>query len=255
MDLLYGATLAGAKDEDEAREIAQSYKLAAAYAEKHPHPDWLDDPSLTDDNFADVLANEIEEDGEESFGAGGFLDRLKEGVSRVKNAIPKAGSDVFVNVAREKLNATISRFAGDAFVYLKERGTLGAPGTITKIVLDDLNKALAAKTSDDNKLVVIAHSFGGEIMYDILTHFAPELKVDVLITVGSQVGLFEEMKFYLSSGKAKAPDKVAKPKNVAHWLNVFDTNDVLSFRVAPVFSGTSDFEYDTGYSSLQAHGE
>ncbi|MDX0481430.1 hypothetical protein GOD90_20355 [Sinorhizobium medicae] len=254
VDLVFGATLAGAKDEDEAREVAQMYKLALAYAERHPHPDWLDDPSLTDDNFADVLAANIEDDEEESFGAGGFLDRLREGVSRVKNAIPKAGSDIFVNVAREKLNATISRFAGDAFVYLKERGTVAAPGTIVKIVLDDLKKAIAAKTDDDSKLVVIAHSFGGEIMYDILTHFASDLQVDVLVTVGSQVGLFEEMKLYIASGAVKVPDKVAKPANVAHWLNVFDTNDVLSFRAAPVFSGTSDFEYNTGYSSLQAHG-
>ncbi|WP_107028654.1 hypothetical protein [Ensifer sp. NM-2] len=254
VDLLFGATLAGAKDEDEAREIAQSYRLALAYAERHPHPDWLDDPSLNDDNFADVLAAKIEDDEEESFGSGGFLDRLKEGASRIKNAIPNAGSNIFVNVAREKLNATISRFAGDAFVYLKERGTVAVPGTIVKIVLDDLKAATAAKTDGDSKLVVIAHSFGGEIMYDILTHFAPDLKVDVLVTVGSQVGLFEEMKLYIASGKVKVPEKVAKPANVAHWLNVFDINDVLSFRVAPVFSDTSDFEYNTGYSSLQAHG-
>jgi hypothetical protein len=254
VDLLYGATLAGAEDEDGAREIAQSFKLAAVYAEKHPHPAWLDNADLTEENFADVLESEIQQDGEESFGAGGFLDRLKEGLSRVKSAIPNAGSDLFVNLAREKLNATISRFAGDAFVYLKERGTPEQPGKIVKIVLDDLNAANAAKTAKDSKLVVIAHSFGGEIMYDILTHFSPQIEVDTLITVGSQVGLFEEMKLYLASGATKAPHQVAKPANVKHWLNVFDTNDVLSFKVAPVFSGTYDLLYDTGYSSLQAHG-
>lgn len=254
IDLVFGATLAGATDEDEAREVAQSYKLATAYAKKHPHPVWLDEPNLNEENFADLLAAHIEDNEGESFGSGGFLNRLKEGVSRLTNAIPSAGSNIFVNVAREKLNATVSRFAGDAFIYLKGRGTASAPGAIVRVVLDDLKKATAAKTGSDSKLVVIAHSFGGEIMYDILTHFAPDLQVDVLVTVGSQVGLFEEMKLYIASGQVKLPDKVVKPANVAHWLNVFDTNDVLSFRIAPVFSGTSDFEYNTGYSSLQAHG-
>ena len=201
-----------------------------------------------------MLESEIQQDGEESFGAGGFLDRLKEGLSRVKNAIPKAGSDLFVNVAREKLNATISRFAGDAFVYLDKRGTPQQPGEIVQTVLNDLNAANAAKTTEDYKLVVIAHSFGGEIMYDMLTYFSPQIEVDMLITVGSQVGLFEEMKLYWSSGPTKPPDRVAKPANVKYWLNVFDTNDVLSFKLDPVFSGAHDYLYDTGYSSLQAHG-
>jgi hypothetical protein len=254
VDLLYGATIAGALDEDEARKIARSYKEAAVYAERNPHPAWLDRSDVTEENFADVLESELLQVGEESFGAGGFLDRLKEGLSRIKSAIPQAGSDLFVNLEREKLNATVSRFAGDAFVYLKERGTPGQPGKIVTTVLDDLDAANAAKTAKDNKLIVIAHSFGGEIMYDILTHFSSHIQVDVLITVGSQVGLFEEMKLYLASGAAKAPDHVAKPVNVKHWLNVFDTNDVLSFKLDPVFSGTHDFLYDTGFSSLQAHG-
>jgi hypothetical protein len=106
--------------------------------------------------------------------------------TRVKSAIPKAASDLFVDLQREKLNAMISRFAGDAFVYLEKRGTPQQPGKIVKIVLDALNAANAAKTAEDNKLVVIANSFGGEIMYDILTDFSPQIEVDTLITVGSQ---------------------------------------------------------------------
>jgi hypothetical protein len=254
MDLLYGATLAGATDETQAREIAASYKSAIAYAEKHPQPGWLSRTDLNEENFADVLESEIQQAGEESFGADDFLDRLKEGLSRLKSVLPKVSSEVFVILKREKLNATISRFAGDAFVYLKERGTPQQPGAIVKILLDDLRAANAAKSAKDNKLVVIAHSFGGVIMYDIITHFWPQVEVDMLITVGSQVGLFEEMKLYMASGVAKTPDHVAKPVNVKYWLNVFDTNDVLSFKLDPVFSGAHDFLYDTGFSSLQAHG-
>lgn len=106
--------------------------------------------------------------------------------------------------------------------------------------------------------MIIAHSFGGEIVYDILTRFAPDLEVDALITVGSQVALFEEMKLYLASSETipinPPTGKVPKPTNLKRWLNVFDTNDILSYRVEPVFTGVQDYLYDTGYSTLQAHG-
>jgi pimeloyl-ACP methyl ester carboxylesterase len=152
----------------------------------------------------------------------------------------------------------VTRFAGDAFVYLNKRGTPGSPGPIVEIVLTAIRGAMAAKTEQDAKLVIIAHSFGGEIVYDILTRFAPDLEVDVLITVGSQVGLFEEMKLYLASSSFIPNDppagKVPKPTNLKRWLNVFDSNDVLSYRAAPVFAEVSDYHYDTGYSTLQAHG-
>jgi pimeloyl-ACP methyl ester carboxylesterase len=146
---------------------------------------------------------------EESFGAGGILDSLKEGLSRLVNAAPDATTALAGSLLRKKLNTTVTRFAGDAFVYLARRGTKDAPGAIVKTVLDALRNAQAARTADDDKLVVIAHSFGGEIMYDILTHFDPTIQLDGLITVGSQVGLFEEMKLYLASRPNLPPDPPA----------------------------------------------
>ena len=125
-------------------------------------------------------------------------------------------------------------------------------------MLSELHAASAAKTDGDDKLIVIAHSFGGEIVYDILTKFDPGLSIDVLITVGSQVGLFEEMKLYLASDDMYPDDaghaKVPMPSNLKRWLNVFDPNDVLSFLAEPIFAGVQDFKYDTGFSTLQAHG-
>jgi hypothetical protein len=257
VDLLYGAALAGATTSEDANAIAKSYLRAVDYVKSKPDLAWLD--TATDENFADLVNYHVhKDDDEESMGGGGLLDQLKEGLSRLVNAIPDAGTELLNKLARKKLNATVTRFAGDAFVYLAKRGTPGKEGPIVAEVLKSLKKASAAKTTKDNKLVVIAHSFGGEIMYDILTRFWPELEVDCLISVGSQVGLFEEMKLYLASDAkipAHYPDgKVPMPPKLKRWLNVFDTNDVLSYRVSPVFDGAQDFNYDTGYSSLQAHG-
>lgn len=256
VDVLYAAAMAGAKSDEEARDLARSYLLASAYAAQNPSPAWLG--TAQDSNFVDQLEYEAQVSPDESFGAGGILDSLKEGFSRLLNALPDVGSAFAGRLGRKQLNAALTRFAGDAFTYLARREDKGTPGEIVTIVRDALKLAVANKNADDDKLIVIAHSFGGEIVYDILTHFEPELEVDCLVTVGSQVGLFEEMKLYVTSKPDVPPDppkgKVARPAKLKRWLNVFDLNDVLSFRVEPVFADTSDFAYDTGYGSLSAHG-
>ena len=233
----------------------KSYRAAMAYARADPSPTWLN--NVTDNNFADVLNAKAQEDGE-SFGAGGVLDSLKEGLSRLVHAVPAAASDLAVRMGRKKLNASIARFTGDAFEYLTNRGSKNQPGKIVQDVLKDLRSADAGRKSGDDKLIVISHSFGGEICYEIFSHYAPELKVDCWITVGSQVGLFQEMDLYnvklVVPGANQRPAKMPRPANVVRWLNVFDTNDILSYRVEPVFDQSRDFLYETGYSTLQAHG-
>ena len=256
VDLLYASAMAGATSEEQARDLARSYLVSAEYANKGPRPDWV--ATATPDNFVDQLNYAADASQEESFGAGGILDSLKEGLSRLVNAAPDATTAVAGRLLRKKLNTTVTRFSGDAFVYLARRGTKEAPGDIVKTVLEALRNAQDARRNDDDKLVVIAHSFGGEIMYDILTHFDPTIQLDCLITVGSQVGLFEEMKLYLESRADLPPNppagRVARPPSAARWLNVFDSNDVLSYRLEPVVSEVSDFHYDTGFSPLSAHG-
>lgn len=256
VDLLFASAIAGAKSDGEARDLARAYQLSASYAEKHPHPSWLS--TATNDNFLDQLNYEADASSEESFGGGGILESLKEGFSRLKGATADQVTAVAGKLLRKKLNATVTRFAGDAFVYLSRRGTKEAPGPIVSTVLQALREADQKRIDKDDKLIVIAHSFGGEIMYDILTYFAPDIQVDCLITVGSQVGLFEEMKLYVNSSPDVPPNppvgKVSRPVSVKRWLNVFDTNDILSYRLEPVVSDVTDFFYDTGYSSTGAHG-
>jgi hypothetical protein len=106
-------------------------------------------------------------------------------------------------------------------------------------------------------LIVVTHSMGGNIVYDILTHFAPELEVDAWISVGSQVGQFEEMKLFRASdpGIVK-PSKVRGLKpHVKYWLNVYDPVDLFGFLAAPVFRDLDeDFLFRTGAGDLQSHG-
>ncbi|MFJ9981579.1 hypothetical protein [Streptomyces cyaneofuscatus] len=151
------------------------------------------------------------------------------------------------------LSDTVTACLGDILVYLKERGTVAEPGPIVRTVGSALAEA-AEHRSDSDPLVVVAHSMGGNITYDILTHFRPDLPVDILVTVGSQVGYFEELKLFHASDE-KVPNaqqpKVAPPATVGRWINVVDLNDPLAFSAAPVFAGAEDYRIPTG--ALWAH--
>ena len=99
---------------------------------------------------------------------------------------------------------------------------------------------------------------GGNILYDILTSFDPELFVDVWISVGGQVAQFEEMKLFVASDEGiAAPAQVEGiKKRVGYWLNVYDPADSFSFMASPVFAGVdADLPFSTGTGAMSSHGE
>jgi hypothetical protein len=50
-------------------------------------------------------------------------------------------------------------------------------------------------------------------------HMPQKIGVDLLLTVGSQVGLFEELKPFKNSNRAvRASAVVPKPANVGRWI-------------------------------------
>jgi len=225
----------------------------------------LASPALNNNEFVLKLLQEIQPyrtalPGKpvESLGLKDWFQSFKESVSRLGSAPSDATSAIITGLGRQSLHEKASRFLGDIFVYLTERGTQAEPGPIVQQILTDLEKAQAAKLPGDDKLVVIGHSLGGVILYDIVTYFRPDLAFDVFISVGSQIAVFEEMTLYRSSRRNHPPnppkDRLDKPKAFDRWLNVYDTNDIFSFRTQGVFNGPEDYRFDTGYGLLQAHG-
>jgi len=152
---------------------------------------------------------------------------------------------------RVRAHKRFALFLGDAAVYLTQRGSAPAPGQIIQIVLDDFRKA-----AETQPFIVVAHSMGGNISYDILTTFAPELAADLLLTVGSQVSLLEEAKLFVvrdQSVPSAQQLKMPKPKNIRRWLNVFDKLDPFAYRMEPVFEGVKDYEFNTRKTVFGAH--
>ncbi|MFD4344014.1 hypothetical protein ACFWQ6_03840 [Streptomyces coelicoflavus] len=136
----------------------------------------------------------------------------------------------------------------------RERAT---GGPVVELVRDAMDAAAELADRRNEPLVVVAHSMGGNIVYDILSHDRRELRVELLVTVGSQVGLFEELKLFRSSDpdvpeRRHGPLRVPALTNVGRWINVLDRADPLAFAAAPVFDGAEDLVYGTG--AWWAHG-
>lgn len=265
LDVLYTAAARSADQEGES-ELGVFAAQIAQYALAHEaaSPDWL----TTLDNDDELIAQLQQHIGRPP-GAGepsvelGFgstvWNWVSEGAEHVgREAGAFLGKPAW-NAMRELVVPTVPRFLGDIFVYLKARGEETTPGPIVSTVISDLREAAKKSTASD-PLIVIGHSLGGVIAYDILSGFASDVSVDLLCTVGSQVALFEEMKAYSSSDStitAASGRKVDKPADISRWINVFDYNDILSYKLDPVFTvappNVNDWDYPTG-NLLHAHG-
>ncbi len=189
----------------------------------------------------------------ESLGGGGniltkAIGRVKEFASRAVSTTGRFATGLALDWKREQIQRTSVRFMGDVFTYLKERGSAQMPGDIVSRILPAFNKR-------DEPIVVISHSMGGNIFYDLLTYFDPSLSVDAWFSVGGQVGLFEEMKLFKVSDKnIKAPHRVKIPSDrLSLWMNVVDLRDPLAFLAKPIFESVEDYEFNTGRSVLGAH--
>ncbi len=268
IDLLFDSIAEGAKSNEEISAVVHAYQLVQARL-REGDVQWLaadsDDEVLN--RILDVLSPIGNGVAVETFGAASYWGMLKEGLRRMTLWGPDQLSHAVVGAARRPVTSKIATFIGDAFRYLAERGDGTRPGPIAETVIASLLEASTLAQQKGEPLIVISHSFGGEIVYDVLTHYADvlnlEINVDIWVTVGSQVGLFEEMSLLWTSpgrmGQLVAPAKaIASPKRVTHWLNIIDTNDVLGFLIEPVFSAAEtrkikDYQYDTGFPLTGAH--
>ncbi len=157
-------------------------------------------------------------------------------------------------VFRGSLNENVARFVGDVFEYLNHRGDKDNPGQIVKDVLAEIEKG--AKERPNEPWIVVTHSMGGNICYDVLTHFAPDWPVLLWVSVGGQVALFEEMKqFKVSNVGIASPAKVSFPGGrVKCWLNVYDPADPFAYLAEPVFDGVrKDIRFSTGCGDYHSH--
>jgi hypothetical protein len=190
-------------------------------------------------------------------------DRLGEVTSRV-GSVPGFVLSRTLTEVRKPINDQVTLFLGDVFNYLAYRRQAdGGPGEIPARVIAKFREAIRATSDKNEPLIVLTHSMGGQIVYDLATYFLPRLteniRIDFWCATASQVGLFEEMKLFLVSDESYSlakQNKVPFPprKHLGGWYNVWDHNDFISYTAREIFDGVDDESYNSGMSVITAHG-
>src|SRR5262249_26923671 len=137
------------------------------------------------------------------------------------------------------------------------------PGGIPNRLLRTL---VAARENQQQRngepLIVLSHSMGGQLVYDAVTYFLPQIpayagiRIDFWCATASQVGLFEELKLFLVRNTGYCPgNPVPFPerKYLGGWWNVWDHNDFISYSVRGIIRDVDDGPYNSGMSVLRAH--
>ena len=171
--------------------------------------------------------------------AGAAADTGPRGIRRLRD---------MATTLRRPVEDFVPVFLGDVMTYVATRGTAQAPGPIVERVLAGLEAAAFAAESRGEPLVVLTHSMGGQVVYDLVTHFLPRMpehegvRIDFWCAAASQVGYFEELGLFLESAPDRGPGPTAYPpaEHLGGWWNVWDHADLLSFRAEGVIDGVDD---------------
>lgn len=247
-------------------EQLSAFEAAVRYLEERADESAFT-PAETDTQFAETLKAELQPllpaAPAEAMGLGDVFSSIGDALKGVTDKVRNTGSDVVLRFVRKPLSNQIALFLGDIFVYLRWRETDGAKGTYNRIfepIIEALSQANMVRR-DGEKLIVVGHSLGAVILYDLLTdngalgelknRSGKALSVDALVFVGAQPGLFADMGLY--DRQPGADGRLPQPDCVERWMNVYDVTDVLSFLAEPFFSGVKDYEFDNVSGALEAH--
>jgi hypothetical protein len=135
---------------------------------------------------------------------------------------------------RNQFTSSITLPAGDILLY-QSRGE-----DVRRFIL---SKILAAAPP----VILFGHSLGGVACFDLLVRIrVPE--VTHLVTVGSQVPFLYEIG---ALNSLKMPEPL--PRGFQPWLNIFDSDDFLSFVAERLFPDAVDFRTQSGQPFPASH--
>ncbi|MCC2970492.1 triacylglycerol lipase [Massilia sp. IC2-476] len=139
-------------------------------------------------------------------------------------ALP-TGYEVAGFVPRRIREAIIKKAAMEAYYFLFNKEYVRPDGArfmvreaLRQRLLDDVNHALAIA----DKVVIVSHSMGTMVAYDLLRNVKACPRVSTLITLGSPLGV-REVQAELAPERG-GPDF---PERVDHWVNIYDPLDPI----------------------------
>ncbi|MCW8848771.1 MAG: hypothetical protein OQJ81_02235 [Melioribacteraceae bacterium] len=111
--------------------------------------------------------------------------------------------------------------------------------SVKEIIRNRLSAELKNHKGDD--ILLIAHSMGSIIAYDVCNFSVPEIKIDTLVTMGSPLGIPIILSKIAEEQKLIDPEikKLKSPPNISkNWFNFADVED----NVALNYNLADDFE-------------
>jgi hypothetical protein len=124
----------------------------------------------------------------------------------------------------------IERFLTDVAYYLEFDG-------MRRAVLDIVEDALRERVPGGGPVVVVGHSLGSIVAYDLLTRVSGDVDVRLFVTAGSPLGYPIVQKNLLgkeNNRRPRVPRRV--PARQAAWVNAYDVRDFVSL-VHPIGGG------------------
>jgi len=185
---------------------------------------------------------------------------------KIVDSIVEEINKIFLNVDYS-LNFTalndliIENYFKDLNAYYSDKIN-GKYQPVKEMLRDRLKSVLIEYKNDD--ILLIAHSMGSIIAFDVLTLFEKEVQIDTLITIGSPLGLPVVISKIANELKLKNnnTDKLKAPSSITnHWFNFSDLEDkvALNYKLNDDISvgsnGTKviDFIVNNNYTSRGHH--
>ena len=164
-----------------------------------------------------------------------FLDYLEKQMDKIF-----LKEDLSINFSSVS-DMIIHRFFTDLDIYYSQSYMTinGKEQRVKDIIREQLAQTL--RKHKNKKIMLIGHSMGSIISYDVLTYTAPHIKINTFITIGSPLGLPIIMSKIASEQKQELfkKEKLNTPESVVNnWFNLSDLTD----RVAINYTLGDDYD-------------
>ena len=134
----------------------------------------------------------------------------------------------------------IHHFFRDLEIYYSSRQTNGDRSNY--LAREAIREKLAQvlRRHRNKEILIIAHSMGSIIAYDVLTQIVPDISIDIIITCGSPLGIPVIMsKIRAEQEKIDKLKPLSTPENIKRqWYNISDLRD----RVALNYNLADDYQ-------------
>lgn len=125
----------------------------------------------------------------------------------------------------------ISRYFLDLDIYYKEDCQEEDPETCLKKELIKQRLADALEAHKKDEVMLIAHSMGSIVAFDVLSFFAPESRLHTLLTIGSPLGLpliVSRIAAQYKTDPRGIKEMVTPPGIYGNWFNMYDLFDRIT---------------------------